>query len=162
VHKPQPGSCCLVDPRGSSSGSALRNEPDRAVGASGDGNLDAQTSPFNLDLETTQLLAQGRDVLVKYSNVLAGSGSLQRCGAAAASGLLLMRKVLLDHALNDLPSLLHSVQQLGLQVDVSASQVSQVVDRAQLSRTIRQKIGFVNDRHGTTTPFRDKLTDSKL
>jgi len=66
-------------------------------------------------------------------------------GAAGAPCLLLSRQILLGDTLDDLPALVHAVQQLRLKVDESLAQVRQLAYRAELFGSIREKIRIVDD-----------------
>jgi hypothetical protein len=125
----------------------LGDEPDRAVGGTGDRDLDAEAVALDLDLETSDLVTQCRDVLIEASDFLTRPSALHRRRAARTSALLLSREVLLGDALNDLSPLVHAVQQLGLEIDQSSSKMRELLHGVELLGPVRQEIRLVDDWH---------------
>jgi hypothetical protein len=126
-------------------GAALTYEPNCAIGAARDGDLDAESRCLDLDLEAADLLAERGDILIERANLLARPGTLQRGGTARSPGLPLAGHILLAHALNDLTPFLHPVQQFRLQVHEPAAEMRKLVNRNELLRAVRQEISIVDD-----------------
>jgi hypothetical protein len=135
--------------------------PHRAIGAARDRDIDAQPVALDLDLEPSDSLAERSDVLIETTNFVARPRALGRGGATRSTRLLLPREILLGDALNDLSSLVHPVEQLGLQIDQSLAQIRELSYRAQLFRTIREKLWIIDDGHDFPRKFCRHCTPCK-
>jgi hypothetical protein len=110
-----------------------------------DSNVDTQAIALDLDLQPANSLPQHRHVLIEGSNLLTCSGALRCRGAACSARHALASEILLGHALNDLPPLVHAVEQLRLEVDETLAQIRELPHRAQLFGSIGEKIWIVDD-----------------
>jgi hypothetical protein len=128
-----------------SGGAAVRHDSEIALGGARYGDVYAQTVTLDFDLETANALAQTRDVLIERPDFVACAGALHRRGSARPASCLLAREVLLRNALNDLPALVHPIEQLRLQIHESLAKVGELPHRAQLFGAVGEKVWIIDD-----------------